>query len=96
MIYQYLIDNYYDHIFAILYFLNLFFIIIAYKLGFARKIPLLKSIIVYIVLALGTVLIALFSSIAELPTVESLIIIVLVLAIYRFRLHRERKGKQLE
>lgn len=91
MVYQYLVDNYYDHVFAIFYFLNLFLIIIAYKLGFARKIPLLKSIIVYILLALGTVIVALFSSIGELPTVESLIVIVLVLGIYRLRLHFERK-----
>lgn len=94
MIYDYLIENYYDHVFAIFYVLNLIFIIIAYKLGFARKIPLLKSFVVYFVLAIGTVIIALFSSIGELPTVESLIAIVLVLGIYRLRLHFEREKKK--
>lgn len=94
MVLQYLLNNYYDYTFIILYILNLILIFIAYKLGFARKIPLLKSIIVYILLAIGTVLLALFGGIAELPITESLLIIVLVLAIYRFRLHRERKAKE--
>lgn len=77
----------------ILYILNLILIIIAYKLGFARKLPLIKSVFVYILLALGSVIVAIFSGIGELPTVESLTVIVLVLAVYRFRLHNERKGK---
>lgn len=94
MVYHYLVDNYYDHVFVIFYVLNLILIIIAYKLGFARKIPLLKSLIVYLVLAIGTVIIALFSSIGELPTVESLIAINLVLGIYRLRLHFEREKKK--
>lgn len=94
MVYQFLVENYYNHVFAIFYVLNLILIIIAYKLGFARKIPLLKSLAVYVLLAVGTIIIALFSSIGELPTVESLVVIVLVLGIYRFRLHFERKKKK--
>lgn len=93
MVYDFLVENYYDHTFMIFYFLNLVLLIIAYKLGFAKKIPLLKSIIVYILLAIGTVIVALFSSIAELPTVESLFVIVFILAVYRLRLSRERKAK---
>lgn len=93
MVLQYLLENHYDHTFIILYVTNLVLIFIAYKLGFARKIPLLKNIIVYFLLAIGTVLLALFGGIAELPVTESLIIIVLVLGIYRLRLHRERKAK---
>lgn len=94
MVYQFLIENYYDHVFAIFYVLNLVLIIIAYKLGFARKLPLLKSVAVYVLLAVGTIIIALFSSIGELPTVESLIVIGLVLGIYRLRLHFEREKKK--
>lgn len=93
MVRQFLLDNYYDHTFMILYIINLILIFIAYKLGFARKIPLLKSVIVYILLALGTVLLALFNGIADLPITESLVVIVLVLGIYRLRLHRERNAK---
>lgn len=94
MVHQYLVENYYDHVFSILYVLNLILIIIAYKLGFARKIPLLKSLIVYFLLAIGTVIVSIFSGIAELPTVESLFFIVLVLAVYRYRLYRERNAKK--
>lgn len=94
MVQQFIVDHYYEHTFMILYVLNLILIIIAYKLGFARKLPMLKSVMVYILLALGTIVVALFSGIAELPTVESLFFIVLVLGIYRFRLHNERKRKK--
>lgn len=94
MVHEFIVEHYYDQTFMILYVLNLILIIIAYKLGFARKLPLVKSIFVYVILALGTVIVAIFSGIAELPTVESLFIIVLVLGIYRLRLHRERKSKK--
>lgn len=93
LVYEYIIANYYDHTFAIFYVLNLILLVIAYKLGFARELPLLKSAIVYILLAIGTVIVALFAGIAKLPTVESLVIVNLVLGIYRLRLHNERKSK---
>lgn len=96
MVHEFIVNNYYDYTFAILYVLNLILLIIAYKLGFARELPLLKSIVVYILLALGTVIIAIFAGIAELPTVESLIIVNLVLAIYRLRLHHERKAERVD
>src|SRR5699024_10306613 len=60
--------------FWVFYVLNLIFSIIAYKLGFARELPLLKSIIVYILLAFGVIIITIFS-ILEYPMTESLIII---------------------
>ncbi|HLR22844.1 MAG TPA: YlaH-like family protein [Pseudogracilibacillus sp.] len=78
--------------FWVFYVLNLIFSIIAYKLGFARELPLLKSIIVYILLAFGVIIITIFS-ILEYPMTESLIIISLVLGIYRFRLYRDRKAR---
>jgi len=93
LIYDYLESNYFDHIFMIFYVLNFIFAAIAYKLGFARKLPLLKSVFVYIMLFIGSFILALFSSIAKLPITESLIIISLVLAVYRFRLSKERKRK---
>lgn len=96
MVYEFIIANYYDYTFAIFYVLNLILLIIAYKLGFARKLPLLKSVTVYILLALGTVIVALFAGIAKLPTVESLVIVNLVLGIYRLRLHNERKAKHTD
>jgi|SRR5690625_3444490 len=82
-----------DHMFWTFYVLNLVFSIIAYKLGFARELPLLKSIIVYIMLAIGVYIITIFS-VFKLPMTETLIIISVVLGIYRFRLHTERKAKK--
>ena len=93
MVHNYLVENFYENVFAIFYVLNLILLVIAYKLGFARKISLLKSIVVYILLAIGTFIVSIMSSVAKLPTVESLIIINIVLAIYRFRMYLERKSK---
>lgn len=72
--------------------LNLIFSIIAYKLGFARELPFKKEIFVYIMLAVGVYVLTIFSLI-DLPITESLIIVSLVLAIYRYRLHLTRKKK---
>lgn len=63
---------------------------ISFKLGFARKLPLLKSLVVYIFLSIGAVIIAFLG--LKLPMAESLIIIVLILGTYRFRLYQERKA----
>lgn|SRR5699024_7248488 len=88
-------EFYLEH-FSVDYIFWVFFIVIfllsalAYELGFARKLPLLKSIIVYVMLLLGTFITTTFA-VFQMPIIESLIIISLVLAIYRFRMYRERK-----
>ncbi|WP_373895895.1 YlaH-like family protein [Virgibacillus natechei] len=92
-IFDFVLTNYPSYLFWIFYVLNLIFGAIAFKLGFARKLPLLKTIFVYVMLAVGTYIITIFS-IFQMPITESLIIISLVLGIYRFRLHRQRKVKQ--
>ncbi|WP_188454524.1 YlaH-like family protein [Virgibacillus oceani] len=95
-IFDLIVDNYgTDHVFLIFYVLNLIFGAIAFKLGFARQLPLLKSLFVYIMLAIGTFIITIFS-IFKMPMTESLIIICIVLGIYRFRLHRQRKEQNNE
>lgn len=81
-----------DHIYWIFFVLNYIFAAIAYWLGFARKLPVLKSVFVYIILGAGTYILTIFS-IFGLPITESLVIISLVLAIYRYRLYRERQRK---
>src|SRR5699024_4333607 len=53
---------------------------------------LLKSIIVYIMLAIGMFVVTIFS-VFKLPITETLIIISAVLGIYRFRLYQERKKR---
>src|SRR5690625_591619 len=79
----------------ILYFINLILSIIAYKLGFARELPLKKEIFVYIMLAIGVFILTIFN-LMDFPITESLIIISLVLGIYRFRLHLTRKKEAKE
>lgn len=86
-------STYKPYTFWIMYGIILILSIIAYKLGFARKLPLAKSIIVYFLLALGTFITTILS-ILEFPIAESLIIIVAVLAIYRFRMFWQRRSQE--
>lgn len=81
-----------DNIFWIMYVINFALSAIAYKLGFARKLPLGKSILVYVMLLIGNYITTIFS-IMKMPMTESIILIVIVLAIYRSRLHFQRKAK---
>jgi len=62
ILFQYFLNEFgTEHLFTIFYVLNLIFSIIAYKLGFARKISLLKSFFVYVLLAIGVYVITIFS-----------------------------------
>lgn len=79
-----------NNIFLFFYIVNLILSFIAFKLGFARELPLIKMIVVYILLAIGVVIITLFS-LVKYPITETLIIISVVLGIYRFRLYQERE-----
>ncbi|WP_368654691.1 YlaH-like family protein [Ornithinibacillus sp. 4-3] len=81
-----------NNIFWYFYIVNLILSVIAYKLGFARKLPLGKSIIVYILLAIATFISTTFS-LLQFPITESLIIVSIIMGIYRLRLHRERSAK---
>ncbi|PKR78491.1 hypothetical protein CEY16_01670 [Halalkalibacillus sediminis] len=67
--------------------------IITYKLGFAKKLPLMKSLFIYVLLAVGCLVLTLFTLIARLPMIEVLFVIALILGVYRLRLHRERKNE---
>lgn len=96
-IFEFLLDNFGTSInlFWVFYVLNFIFGVIAYKLGFAKKLPLMKSVVIYILFAVGVYIITIFS-IFQMPITESLIIISAVLAIYRIRLHNQRKNKNNE
>lgn len=76
--------------FLTLYAITTVLLMIVYNLGFARKLPVLKSIIVYIALAAGAFPLA-FLGIA-LPVVESLLIATVVLTIVRLRMKPSGKG----
>nr|WP_289039023.1 YlaH-like family protein [uncultured Allobacillus sp.] len=88
----FLVDVGGDSGFWLLFFSIFILAVITYKLGFAKELPLLKSVIVYIMLFIGCFVLAIFAIFA-LPIAEVLIVIALVLGIYRFRLYRERKER---
>ncbi len=88
-----LYDFLFNHIFWTFYVLNVIFGVMAFKFGFAKELPLLKSVIVYILLIIGMFIITIFS-VLRLPMTESLIIISVVLGIYRYRLHKDRQARE--
>jgi hypothetical protein len=63
--------------------------IIVYKLGFAKKLSIGKSIIIYTFLILGCTLLTFLG--AFLPVAEGLVVAALILIIYKIRLHNQKK-----
>ncbi|MFJ5713455.1 YlaH-like family protein [Neobacillus sp. NPDC093127] len=62
---------------------------IVYKLGFAKKLPLLKNIVIYFCLLIGCFVMLIFSY--ALPIAEGLAGAALLLIIYKIRLHQTKK-----
>ncbi|MCA0969417.1 YlaH-like family protein [Halobacillus litoralis] len=79
--------------FMLLYLTTVVLTIITFKLGFARKLPMLKAVVVYSVLIIGTFLLTLILGL-NLPLPESIAVAAVILGIYRLRLHRERSGRE--
>ncbi len=65
--------------------------IIVYRLGFAKKLPLLKNVIIYFCLVVGCLILLLFSY--GLPIAEGLLVAAVVLGIYKIRLHQSKKHR---
>jgi hypothetical protein len=63
--------------------------IIVFKLGFAKKLPLLQNIVIYTFLFLGCFILLFFSY--RYPTVEGLAVAALILIIYKIRLRQTKK-----
>ncbi|GLI82932.1 MULTISPECIES: YlaH-like family protein [Rossellomorea] len=65
--------------------------ILVYKLGFAKKLPIAKSIVIYLFLVMGCTVLTFLG--IFLPVAEGLVIAALILIIYKVRLNNEkRKG----
>ncbi len=64
---------------------------IVYRLGFAKQLPLLKNIIIYVLLALGCTILTFFA--VFLPIAEGLVIAAIVLIIYKIRLRQSQQQK---
>jgi hypothetical protein len=62
---------------------------IVYKLGFAKKLPLLKNIVIYICLLIGCIVMLIFSN--ALPIAEGLAGAAVLLILYKIRLHQSKK-----
>jgi hypothetical protein len=71
------------------YFYSVMFSAIVYKLGFAKKLPLLKNIVIFICLLIGCFLMLFFSY--ALPIAEGLAGAALLLIVYKIRLHQTKK-----
>ncbi|MDQ0162815.1 YlaH-like family protein [Bacillus alveayuensis] len=75
-----------------LYITILILSIIVYKLGFAKKLPILKSAIIYLFLGFGCTILTFLG--IFLPVAEGLVVAALILIIYKIRLHRSKKAEQ--
>ncbi|WP_245573083.1 YlaH-like family protein [Jeotgalicoccus psychrophilus] len=62
---------------------------IVYQLGFARKVKLWQTLVIYLMMFIGVIFLTFFG--AFYPVAECLIVIAIILAGYRYRLHKERK-----
>ncbi|WP_066289574.1 YlaH-like family protein [Bacillus sp. FJAT-29937] len=78
-----------------LYLTIILLCIIVFKLGFAKKLPLAKSAVIYLFLILGCTVLTFFA--VFLPITEGLVVAALILIIYKIRLHQSKKqeGKQV-
>ncbi|MBO8176371.1 YlaH-like family protein [Aeribacillus pallidus] len=63
--------------------------IVVYKLGFAKKLPILKSAIIYLFLIMGCTILTFLA--VFLPVAEGLVVAALILIIYKIRLRNEKK-----
>lgn len=63
--------------------------ILVYKLGFAQKLPIGKSILLYTFLILGCSILTFLG--AFLPVAEGLVVAALILIIYKIRLYQQKK-----
>ncbi|WP_121609394.1 YlaH-like family protein [Mesobacillus foraminis] len=72
-----------------LYLTIIMLCVVVYKLGFAKKLPLGKSILIYLFLILGCTILTFLG--VFLPIAEGLVVAALILIIYKIRLHQHKK-----
>lgn len=63
--------------------------ILVYNFGFARKLPILKAAVVYVMLMIGCMVLTVLA-IMGAPIIEVLLIATAVLGIYKIRLRNKR------
>jgi len=72
-----------------LYLTILLLSIAVYKMGFAKKLPIGKSILIYLFLGLGCTFLSFLG--IFLPIAEGLVVAALILIIYKIRLRYHKK-----
>lgn len=72
-----------------LYLTIIMLCVLVYKLGFAKKLPLGKSILIYLFLILGCTILTFLG--VFLPIAEGLVVAALILIIYKIRLRQHKK-----
>jgi hypothetical protein len=77
-----------------LYITILLLSILVFKLGFAKKLPILKSAVIYLFLALGCTVLTFLG--IFLPVAEGLVVASLILIIYKIRLYQSKKQEAEE
>ena len=87
----YKVDENHDAGMWLLYITILVLSIVVFKLGFAQKLPLIKSIIIYLFLIFGCTFLSFLA--IFLPITEGLVVAALILIIYRIRLHRHKNAE---
>ncbi|PTL37508.1 YlaH-like family protein [Alkalicoccus saliphilus] len=80
--------------FWILYIIINLLSILVFNLGFARKLPLLKNIVVYAAMLFGNMFITFLAF--TLPIIESLFIAAVVLGMYKLQLRRHKAEDEEE
>jgi chromate transport protein ChrA len=78
----------------ILYLTIIVLSVIVYNLGFAKKLPLLKNVVIYVCLALGCTILTFFA--VFLPVTEGLLLAAVFLGLYKLRLRSHKKEQQAE
>lgn len=66
---------------------------VIYQTAFARPLPLLKNVVVYLALAIGCYLLLIFK-ILGFPMIQSLFITVILIVVTRIRLSMTRKKQK--
>lgn len=64
-----------------------------YHLGFAKKLPILKTAVIYVFLLIGCFILTIFGE--RFPVAECLIVATIVLGGYRLRLRRAKKNGEI-
>jgi hypothetical protein len=78
--------------FIVLYILINLLSVLVFNLGFARKLPLLKNVVIYGMMLFGNIFITFLAF--TLPIIESLFIAAIVLGVYKLQLKRHKQNEE--